>query len=39
MTIPRTPSFIGSTGQSAATWVPLAVIVCGTFAYVLERRR
>jgi EmrB/QacA subfamily drug resistance transporter len=36
MTSLTTPSRAGSTGQRAATWAPLAVILCGTFVYVLD---
>ena len=36
MTSLSTPSRTESTGQRAATWAPLAVILCGTFVYVLD---
>ena len=36
MTSLSTPSRAESTGQRAATWAPLAVILCGTFVYVLD---
>jgi MFS family permease len=36
MTSLSTPSRTASTGQRAATWAPLAVILCGTFVYVLD---
>jgi EmrB/QacA subfamily drug resistance transporter len=36
MTTLSTPSRTQSTRQRAATWAPLAVILCGTFVYVLD---
>lgn len=36
MTTLSTPSRTESTRQRAATWAPLAVILCGTFVYVLD---
>jgi EmrB/QacA subfamily drug resistance transporter len=36
MTSLSTPSRTAGTGQRAATWAPLAVILCGTFVYVLD---
>jgi EmrB/QacA subfamily drug resistance transporter len=36
MTSLSTPSRAENTGQRAATWAPLAVILCGTFVYVLD---
>ena len=36
MTSLSTSSRAASTGQRAATWAPLAVILCGTFVYVLD---
>jgi EmrB/QacA subfamily drug resistance transporter len=36
MTTLSTPSHTESTGQRAATWAPLAVILCGTFVYVVD---
>lgn len=36
MTSVSTPSRTGGTRQRAATWAPLAVILCGTFIYVLD---
>lgn len=36
MTSLSTPSRTKGTGQRAATWAPLAVILCGTFVYVLD---
>jgi EmrB/QacA subfamily drug resistance transporter len=36
MTTLSTPSRTESTRQRAATWAPLAVILCGTFVYVVD---
>ena len=36
MTSLSTSSRTASTGQRAATWAPLAVILCGTFVYILD---
>ena len=36
MTSLSTASRTASTGQRAVTWAPLAVILCGTFVYVLD---
>ena len=36
MTTVSTPSRTESTRQRAATWAPLAVILCGTFVYVVD---
>jgi EmrB/QacA subfamily drug resistance transporter len=36
MTTLSTPDRTESTRQRAATWAPLAVILCGTFVYVLD---
>ena len=36
MTNLSTPGRTVSTGQRTATWAPLAVILCGTFVYVLD---
>lgn len=36
MTILSTPSRTESGGQRVAPWAPLAVILCGTFVYVLD---
>jgi EmrB/QacA subfamily drug resistance transporter len=36
MTTVTTPSRTESTRQRAATWAPLAVILCGTFVYVVD---
>ena len=36
MTTLSTPSRTESTRQRAATWAPLAVILCGTFVYILD---
>jgi EmrB/QacA subfamily drug resistance transporter len=36
MTNLSTPRRTEGTGQRAATWAPLAVILCGTFVYVLD---
>ena len=36
MTSLSTSSRTASTGQRTATWAPLAVILCGTFVYVLD---
>ena len=36
MTTLSTPSRTESTRQRAATWAPLAVILCGTFVYIVD---
>ena len=36
MTSLSTPGQTARTGQRAASWAPLAVILCGTFVYVLD---
>ncbi len=36
MTTLSTPGRTGTTRQRAATWAPLAVILCGTFVYIVD---